>query len=187
MRIIGGRHRGRALFAPAGSEIRPTSDRAREAIFNILAHGRFGGVEPPYLDAPVLDVFAGTGACGLEALSRGAASAVFIENSPAAITTLRRNIAHLGEASRCRILDADATRPPRAPSPCNLVFLDPPYRQNLAAPALAALRTAGWIAPAALCVVEIAAKEDFAAPEGFEILDERRYGAARVALLRAQG
>ena len=186
MRIVAGRHRGRALQAPPGDAVRPTSDRAREALFNILAHGRFGngGDGPAYAGASVLDAFAGTGALGLEALSRGAAEAFFLESDRAALAVLRRNVEALGETARARIVPADATNPPRAQKPCGLVFLDPPYRGGLAQPALAALAAAGWIAPDALCVVEAAAKEDFAPVAGFDRLDDRTYGAARLIFLR---
>lgn len=184
MRIVGGRHRGRRLFAPAGAAVRPTSDRAREALFDILSHGRFAASGLPFADESVLDAFAGTGALGLEALSRGAARAVFIESGAEALAALRRNIAALGESERARILPGDATRPPRASEPCALVFLDPPYRSGLAGPALLALDAAGWFAPDALVAVETAAREKTPPPLGFTLLDERRYGAARLTFLR---
>jgi len=184
MRIIAGKHRGRPLAAPHGDMVRPTSDRAREALFNILTHGALAAGGPEYAGARVLDAFAGTGAFGLEALSRGAAEAVFIENSRAALAALRQNIATLDETGRAQIITGDATAPPRALAPCALAFLDPPYREGLAAPALAALGVAGWLAPGALCVVELAATERFDPPAGFTPLDERRYGAARLVFLR---
>jgi len=184
MRIVGGSHRGRRLVTPPGEGVRPTSDRAREALFNILSHGDFAAAGAPFADAAALDAFAGTGAFGLEALSRGAADAVFIENDREALLALRRNIADLGEAARARIIAGDATRPPRAPLACAVAFLDPPYKSGLAAPALAALAAAGWLTPAALAVVEVAAREPFAAPDGFAVLDERLYGAARLIFLR---
>lgn len=184
MRIVGGRNRGRRLFAPAGAAVRPTSDRAREALFDILSHGRFAASGLPFAGESVLDAFAGTGALGLEALSRGAARAVFMENSTEALAALRRNIAALGESERARILPGDATRPPRAIESCALIFLDPPYRSGLAGPALLALAAAGWLAPEALAIVETAAREKTAPPPGFILLDERRYGAARLAFLR---
>jgi 16S rRNA (guanine966-N2)-methyltransferase len=181
MRIVGGRHRGRALEAPPGAAVRPTSDRAREALFNILSHGRF---EAPFRDAPVLDAFAGTGALGLEALSRGAAEALFIESDRAALEALRRNVKTLGEEPRVQVIAGDATRPPPPRRAAAVAFLDPPYRSGLAAPALAALAAAGWLAPSALATVEVGAREAFEAPSGFELLDERRYGAARLLILR---
>jgi 16S rRNA (guanine966-N2)-methyltransferase len=188
MRIVGGRHRGRALQAPPGAAVRPTGDRAREALFNILAHRGWGeGGGPAYAGITVLDAFAGTGALGLEALSRGAERAFFVENDRTALETLRRNIAGLGEQARARVIAADATAPPAASAACGLVFLDPPYRSGLAAPALAALDARGWLAPGAVCVVETATKENFAPPSGFTLLDERRYGAARLSFLRMPG
>ena len=180
MRIVSGRFRGRALAGPASRAIRPTSDRLRESIFNVLAHG-YGD---PVRDARVLDLFAGTGALGLEALSRGAAEAVFIEQDREALAILRRNIATLGEEVRSRVVPGDATRPPHAPSACGLVFLDPPYRSGLAAAALGALEAAGWLTPAALAVVELAAREELVPPAGFILLHERVYGAGRLAFLR---
>ena len=185
MRIVGGSQRGRRLVAPPGEAVRPTSDRAREALFNILSHGELAAEGVPFADAAVLDAFAGTGALGLEALSRGAADAVFIEQDREALAILRRNIAALGETARCRVIPGDATRPPRAAAECAVVFLDPPYRSGLAAPALTALAATGWLAPQALVAVELAAREEFAAPPGSHILDERVYGAARLILLRA--
>jgi 16S rRNA (guanine966-N2)-methyltransferase len=184
MRIIAGRHRGRLLAAPPGEDVRPTGERAREALFNILAHGKFAAVGPAYGGVRVLDAFAGTGAFGLEALSRGAAEVVFIENSRAALPILRQNIAALGETTRTRIVSGDATAPPRGLAPATLAFLDPPYGKGLGARALTALAEAGWLEAGALCIVEISAKERIEPPPGFISLDERRYGAARLAFLR---
>ncbi len=185
MRIVGGRHRGRPLRAPGSRDSRPTSDRAREAIFNILAHG----MEDFQLDgASVVDVFAGTGALGLEALSRGAAHATFIDDDGAAVRAARGNAAALGERGAATLLTLDARRlppPPRAAeTPCALAFLDPPYGSGLAAAALEGLAAWGRIAPGAVCVVELAAREPFAPPAGFEAVDERTYGPARVVFLR---
>src|SRR6516165_8848650 len=150
MRVVGGKHRGRRLLTPTGRKVRPTSDRAREALFNILSHGQFAAGGIPFADGAVLDAFAGSGACGLEALSRGAAEAVFIEQDRDALAVLKKNIEALGESARARVVPGDATHPPRAMSPCEVVFLDPPYRSGLAGPALAALGAAGWLAPGAL-------------------------------------
>ncbi|MGH7124790.1 MAG: 16S rRNA (guanine(966)-N(2))-methyltransferase RsmD [Stellaceae bacterium] len=183
MRIVAGKHRGRRIAAPPGDTVRPTSERARQALFNILAHGRFGPT-PLFEDARVLDVFAGTGAFGLEALSRGARFASFIENDREAREALAANIKALGETGRTRLLAVDATAPTRADGPYDLVFLDPPYRSGLAAPALEALSRTGWLGPDALIVVELAAREDFEPPAGFVSLEERRYGAGRLVFLR---
>jgi 16S rRNA (guanine966-N2)-methyltransferase len=188
MRIVGGRHRGRRLLAPPGDAVRPTSDRAREALFDILSHGRLaeGGIAP-FMDAAVLDAFAGTGALGLEALSRGAAEAVFIEHDRDARAALRRNVETLGETARTRIVPGDATRPPRGAIACAVAFLDPPYASGLAGPALAALAAAGWLAADALAVIETGARDAQTLPPGFTLLDERVYGAARLIFLRRDG
>jgi 16S rRNA (guanine966-N2)-methyltransferase len=187
MRIIGGSHRGRRLSAPPGDAVRPTGDRVREALFDILSHGRFAAAGNPFAAAAVLDAFAGTGAFGLEALSRGAAEAVFIECDGAALAALRRNVETLGEAARTRIIPGDATRPPQSDRACVVAFLDPPYGSGLAVPALAALAAAGWLAPSALAVIEIAARERLARASGFALLDERVYGAARLVFLGRNG
>jgi 16S rRNA (guanine966-N2)-methyltransferase len=187
LRIVGGVHRGRRLVAPPGETVRPTSDRAREALFNILAHGRFAASGLPFAGRPVLDAFAGTGALGLEALSRGASAAAFIENGREALSALRRNIAALGEEDRAHVVAGDPTRPPRAGPVCAVAFLDPPYGSGLAAPALSALAAAGWLAPDALAVVEVAAREALPVPPVFVVADERVYGAARLVFLRHEG
>ena len=166
--------------------MRPTGDRAREALFDILSHGQFAAEGVPFIGAGVLDAFAGTGAFGLEALSRGAAEAAFIERDRAVLAVLRQNVEVLGEGDRVRILYGDAMHPPRATSPCAVAFLDPPYRSGLAAPALAALAASGWLAPEALAVAEIAARERLAPPAGFIVVDERVYGAARLVFLRRE-
>jgi 16S rRNA (guanine966-N2)-methyltransferase len=186
MRVIAGKHRGRKLAAPEGPAVRPTGERAREALFDILAHGRLSE-GPAYLDAQVLDAFAGTGAFGLEALSRGARYVSFIEKDREVRALLKQNIATLGETLHAAIVAGDATRPPRATGPCSLAFLDPPYREDLAAPALLGLARSGWLADKALVIVELAAREDFEVPDGFALLDERRYGAARFVFLRYEG
>jgi 16S rRNA (guanine966-N2)-methyltransferase len=192
MRIVGGKHRGRRIEAPPGDAVRPTSDRAREAVFNILAHGGFGaGGASAVAGAVVLDVFCGTGAMGLEALSRGAARAVFIDNEPQSLVAARANIASLKEQAAARVMAADATRPPARPKDlqaATLAFFDPPYAEALAAASLAAFAEQGWLAPGALCVVEEGARAPaLAPPAGFITLEARRYGAARVTLLRYAG
>lgn len=179
MRLVAGRHKGRRLAAPGGRVARPTADRTREALFNILAHS--GHVE---LDGSVVvDCFAGSGALGLEALSRGAAHATFLDSHPESLAAIRANVATLGEAERAAIVKADATRPPPARQPCTLAFLDAPYHSGLSERCLEALARQGWLAPGALCVVEVAAKETVTAPAGFMVVDDRTYGAARLVLL----
>ncbi len=184
LRIVGGVHRGRRLVVPSGEAVRPTSDRAREALFNILSHGDFAAEGLSFADRPVLDAFAGTGAFGLEALSRGASAAVFIENGREALAALRRNVRALDEDDRTEIVAGDATRPPRAAFACAVAFLDPPYGSGLAASALPALAAAGWLAPEALAVVELAAAEQWTPLSDFAPLDARVYGAARLVFLR---
>ena len=185
LKIVGGKHRGRTLMAPAGDATRPTAGRAREALFNILMHARWreDGTSP-VLEARVLDAFAGSGALELEALSRGAAHVTFLDNDGAAIRLIGENVAKLGEAAAAKVVRADATRAPPAREACDLVFLDPPYRSGQAAPALAALAQAGWVAPGAVVTVELAHNEDIVPPAGFEAIDERRYGAAKLVILR---
>jgi 16S rRNA (guanine966-N2)-methyltransferase len=181
MRLVGGNLRGRRLEAPAGRDIRPTSDRTREAIFNILAHADWA----PEIDgAVVLDAFCGTGALGLEALSRGAKRAVFLDNGREALDLVRRNVAALTVSGHCDIIRADANRPPRAQTACALLFLDPPYAKGLAPTALAALRDRGWCAPDAVAVVEIGLEDPWEAPAFAEPLDDRAYGDTRVLFLR---
>lgn len=178
MRIIAGTWRGRRLLAPQDARIRPTSDRAREALFDILDHGT-----PPLRGARFLDVFCGTGAVGLEALSRGAAEVLLIDNDPEALQLANANIACLGSPPGIHNLAADATRPGPARVPFDLVFLDPPYRSDLAAPALAAL-VDGWLAPDARIIVELDAKQGLDLPDDFTFAQERRYGAAKFWFLQ---
>lgn len=186
MRIVAGSHRGRRLKTPAGDALRPTRDRIREALFNLLAHNKWRHA-PLSEGAAVVDGFAGTGALGLEALSRGAAHVVFLENDREALNLLRENVALFDAADRITILNCDATRPGRARRVCDLALLDPPYGGGLAEPALEALARCGWLAAGALAAVELAAKEPFTPPPGFEPLDERRYGATRLVFLRWPG
>ena len=183
MRVVGGRLRGRPLAAPNGDAIRPTSDRTRESLFNILAHA-YGD---PVAGARVLDLFAGTGALGIEALSRGAAFALFIDEGAEARALIRQNIEALGLAAATRVFRRDATRlgPAHPVAPFGLVFLDPPNRKGLAERALASLREGGWLLPDALAVVEEAADAGFVAPEGFVELERRAYDDTAIAFLRA--
>jgi len=182
MRVVGGRLRGRALAGPKSQAIRPTADRLRESLFNILAHG----FDDPIGGARVLDLFAGTGALGIEALSRGAAFALFVDDSAAARALLRENVAALGLGGASRIFRRDATKlgPVRPLPPFALAFLDPPYGHGLAVEALAAARVGKWLTADALVVVEEAAKAQFAAPEGFSELERRRYDNTEFIFLR---
>ena len=182
MRIVGGRLRGRALTAPKSQAIRPTADRLRESLFNILAHG-YGD---PVTEARVLDLFAGTGALGLEALSRGAAFALFVDDGAEARALLRENTQTLGLAGVTRIFRRDATTlgPAHPVEPFSLAFLDPPYGKGLAEKALASALDGGWLTENALAVVEEKADADFSAPAGFSELERRRYDDTQFVLLR---
>jgi len=182
LRIIAGRHKGRRIAAPPGQGVRPTASRAREALFDILMHGRFAERER-IEGAHVLDAFAGTGALGLEALSRGAARASFMERDRDTRKLLALNVKALGEEARASVLAADALHPPRAGRPCDLVFMDPPYAEAVAVTALAALAAQGWIADDAIIALEVAGRTNFDPPDGFALLDTRRYGKARILFL----
>ena len=186
MRIVGGKHRGRRIEAPPGLEVRPTSDRAREALFNILIHGHLAADgTSPLPGARVLDAFAGSGALGLEALSRGADHALFIESDAKACSTIRANAKALGVTANAVVIPGDATKPPPCPgAPCSIVFLDPPYGRNLAAPALAVLGARGWIAEGAICVVELAIDDGITLPPRFMLVDDRKYGKARLLVMK---
>lgn len=185
MRIIAGEWRGRALAAigkgDKGAHLRPTTDRVRESLFGVLGGGRFGD---PITGAHVLDLFAGTGALGLEALSRGADAAVFVDDGRVAQRLIGDNIAALGAASRATLVRRDATRlGPNPGAPHSLVFCDPPYGKGLGEKALAAALAGGWIAPRALVVWEESG--DVVPPAGLEPLDTRRYGDTTIHLLEA--
>jgi len=181
LRIVGGLWRGRTFEAPIDDTIRPTSDRVRESLFNRLMHGA-GGSGVRVQDARVVDVFSGTGAMGLEALSRGAAHATFIERDPTALALIRRNIAILGAEDRASVVSADATALPLAATVHNLAFLDPPYGQGLSGPAMLCLRRQGWLAAGALVCLETDAGEPPPGVDGYRILDRRAYGRVAVTL-----
>ena len=181
MRVVAGAWRGRRLVAPPGGQTRPTADRVRQALFDMLLHAPWGG-RAAIEGARVLDAFAGTGALGLEALSRGAAHATFMENDRAALSALRANVAACGAADRTRVIAGDALAPPRATAACGLVFLDPPYGAGLALRAASTLAAAGWVAPGALVVAETARTEP--CPAAFTKLAERAHGRARLTVWR---
>ncbi len=185
MRITGGKFRGRKLAAPPDDRVRPTADKVRQAIFNILKHQDFGIVVE---GARVADLFAGTGALGFEAISHGAAFCLFVEEASASRALIQKNIEALDVTGAVKIWRRDAIKlgkmAPGAGGPFDLVFLDPPYRKNLVTPTLFSLRDGGWLAAGALIVAETAEEEKVAA-EGFETLDERIYGQTRVTFLRA--
>lgn len=182
MRIVGGALGGRNLHAPDDMSVRPTSDKVRQAIFNVLAHGGFA---PALEGAHIIDLFAGTGALGLEAISRGAAYCLFVEEAAESRALIRRNVEAFGLTGATKIWRRDATRlgplAAGAGGPFALAFLDPPYRKGLIAPALAALAGGGWLARDALAVAETAADEPAPEAAGFVTQDSRVYGETRVS------
>jgi len=183
MRVVGGRLRSRPLAGPKSDAVRPTSDRLREALFNILTHA-YGD---PVTGARVLDLFAGTGALGIEAISRGAAYALFVDDGVEARALLRDNVESLGLGGVTRIFRRDASKlgPAHPLEPFDLVFLDPPYGKGLAEKALASARDGGWLKPQALLVVEEAADAGFIAPEGFIESERRQYDDTEIVFLRS--
>jgi len=183
MRVIAGAWRGKRLVAPPGIATRPTADRVRQALFDVLWHAPWAG-RAVIEGARVLDAFAGSGAMGIEALSRGAAEATFLETDAAALAAIRANLRACRAEARGRVLRADATAPPPAAAPCGLVFLDPPYGKGLVQASLAALLGAGWIGREAVVVAEFGAGEPFGCPGGFAVEDERVIGPARAVMLR---
>ncbi len=183
MRIVGGRFRGRRLAVPANRRIRPTSELVREALFDILAHNAWGGPDLP-IGVRVIDAFAGTGALGLEALSRGALHATLIETDAAARRIIRKNADALGTSAQVTIMARDALRPGRARAPCELLLLDPPYGRGLAPRAVAALATSGWLADGAIVAAELAWFESLLLAPCFTPLVRRDYGNARLILSR---
>ncbi|WP_420133189.1 16S rRNA (guanine(966)-N(2))-methyltransferase RsmD [Rhodopseudomonas sp.] len=182
MRVIGGRLRGRNLVAPSSREIRPTADRLRESLFNILMHA----YEDPISDARVLDLFAGTGALGIEASSRGAKFVLFVDNGAEARALLRANVEALGLGGVSKVYRRDAANlgPAHPVEPFGVVFADPPYRMQLAEKALASLRDGGWLLPDALVIVEEAKDAGFVAPDGFVELERRAYDDTEFTILR---
>ena len=182
MRVVGGRLRSRPIAGPKGEGLRPTADRLRESLFNILAHG-YGN---PVVDARVLDLFAGTGALGIEALSRGAGYVLFVDDGVEARALLRNNTEALGLGGTSRIFRRDATKlgPVYPLEPFTLAFLDPPYGKGLAEKALVAAREGGWLVKDALAVVEEATDAKFAAPEGYAELERRDYDDTELVFLR---
>lgn len=184
MRVVGGRLRGRALAAPKSHSIRPTADRLREALFNILLHA-YGD---PITDARVLDLFAGTGALGIEALSRGAVFTLFVDDGAEARALLRENVATLGLGGTSRIFRRDATKlgPAHPLEPFTIAFLDPPYGQGLAEQALVSARAGSWLTANALIVVEESEKSAFAPPQGFTELERRRYDDTEFVFLKTE-
>ena len=185
MRIAGGAWRGRALAAPPGRAVRPTSARVRAALFDVLLHNP-AFADSPLAGAAVLDAFAGSGALGLEALSRGAARVHFIDDDPRALACLRENLARLGAAGRACVHARDAAAPGPAPEAASAALLDPPWGSALAAPALAALAASGWLASGAAVALAHSAAETPAPPGGFALAARRRWGRAAASFLRLE-
>jgi 16S rRNA (guanine966-N2)-methyltransferase len=187
MRIVSGRFKGRAIKTPEGRSTRPTSDRARESIFNVLAHAEWA---PSLEGARVIDAFAGSGALGFEALSRGAAFCLFVETESSARGCIRDNAETFQLFGVTRIHRRSAvdlgSKPAGLGAPFDMVFMDPPYSYNLVPPALEQLQRGAWITPDALVIAETGAEEDAPVTPGWELLDERIYGAARISFLRPQ-
>jgi 16S rRNA (guanine966-N2)-methyltransferase len=183
MRVVGGHLRGRALAGPKSAAIRPTADRLRESLFNILLHA----YDDPVTGARVLDLFAGTGALGIEALSRGAAFALFVDQSAEARALLRENVTALGLGGTSRIFRRDATMlgPAHPLEPFSLAFLDPPYGQGLAHQALDSARNGGWLLPGALVIVEETTKAKFSVPAEFTELERRTYDDTEFVFLKS--
>lgn len=180
MRIVSGKHKGRPLLVPTGLDTRPTSDRAREAIFNVLEHGVPG---PGLRGARVMDVFAGTGALGLEALSRGAEHCTFVENNAGARRVLDENIQALNETQASTLIKAKAEAIGETGHPCDYAFLDAPYNKGLSEPALQALADGGWLKDDCVVMVEVAKAEALPVLDGFSVHKEKNYGAARAVFL----
>jgi 16S rRNA (guanine966-N2)-methyltransferase len=182
MRVVGGRLKGRNIAAPTSRDIRPTADRLRESVFNILVHA-YGN---PIDGARVLDLFAGTGALGIEAVSRGAAFVLFVDNGAEARALLRNNVEalSLGGVTKVYRRDAADLGPAHPVEPFSVAFLDPPYGKGLAEKSLVSLRGGGWLVPGALVVVEEAKAAEFAMPEGFEELERRAYDDTEFVFLR---
>ncbi len=183
MRVVAGRFRGRALAAPADQRIRPTSDRVRESAFNILAHGI---ADFTLADARIIDLFAGTGALGIEAISRGAAYCLFVEEAPEARAVIRQNVEALGLTGETRIFRRDATDlgPIGTMAPFDVAFLDPPYGKGLGEAASQSLVEGGWLKPQAVCVLEERADAPFELPARFALMDARTYGDTTVRFMR---
>ncbi len=183
MRIVAGAFKGRALASVGkgdpGAHLRPTTDRTRESLFNMLSGGRFGD---PITNAKVLDLFAGTGALGLEALSRGAAQATFVDDGNKANALIRDNIRICGAQDRTRLIRRDARKlPPNTDAPYDLIFLDPPYAKGLGEIALQTALTGNWIAPDALIIWEDSAP--ITPPDGLTLLEARKYGDTTISIL----
>lgn len=184
LRIFAGKHRGRKLEVIDNKKLRPTAGRTREAIFNILNHGRFAGDGQRFLEgSKVVDLFCGSGALGFEALSHGAAHCVFIDIDQEHLSVVRGNAQHLGEEKNVTLIRSDSSSPPAAKFPCDLIFIDPPYHSNLIQAALKNLAARGWLRTGSVIVVEMDKRENLPEVQGFQPITERVYGRTRISLL----
>lgn len=184
MRIISGKYRGRRIETFQDKALRPTMGVTREAMFNILSHGQFADLLP---GCRVLDLFCGCGTFSMEALSRGAAHVTCIDIKSEHLQVARENIAYINETEHATFIRTDSTNPPPAKTPCNLIFLDPPYYKNLALPTLQNALKAGWLTPDAVVVIETGAKEECPPPEGFGEYETRKYSNSRIHIFKRMG
>lgn len=179
MRVIAGIHKGRKLTPPADDKVRPTSDRARESIFNLIMHGQFGGQH--VVGQRVADLCCGTGALGIEAISRGAAHCTFLDHARSHLSLAEKNCAAIG-ITNADFITADATRLPNAPEPYALILIDPPYENHIMDRVATSLREKGWMASGSALVTEVMFNTDIPALEGFTLATERRYGKAKILI-----
>lgn len=184
LKIIAGKYRGKRIEIKENTKIRPTGSKARGAIFNILMHGQFGANgHSPLIDKSVVDLYCGTGALGLEALSRGAAHVTFVDGASDSLSLARTNVQRISEEANTRFVRSDSSSLPKAPRTHSLAFLDPPYNSGLAGKSLKSLDAQGWLENGAIIVVELSHKEILEAPEHFTLFDERQYGNTKIVFL----
>lgn len=184
MRVISGKYRGKRIESIESKDLRPTTGRAKEALFNILSHGKFSGILD---EAKVLDLYCGCGALAAESFSRGASRVALIDKNNEHLEVARKNIENIGEEDNAVFLRADSSNPPPAIFPCDVVFMDPPYRKGLAVRTLKKLRNSGWLAPSAIIVVETEKRNNDIMPNSYELLDDRIYGSTRIRILQWNG
>lgn len=189
MKVTAGKYRGKNILARDERTLRPTSSRIREAIFNMLMHGRFFKDESFIHDGEdlvdgrrVVDIFCGTGALGIEALSRGASHLTLIDQNPKTLSLARENVMEVGEEANTSFIRSDSTLLPQAPQPCQLAFVDPPYNHSLGTPALKSLGENGWLSHGAVVVVELSKRDELELPEKFHLLDERIYDKTKLVI-----
>lgn len=179
MRIIAGKHRSRNIDAPEGKSVRPTTDRMRERIFSMLQHHRY----PALLNARVADLYAGTGALGLEALSRGAGHATFVEKTQSTFSCLKKNVASLGEDDNTSLMKISARSLPFANEPYDIIFMDPPYHKGMVEPTLYCLLERNWLAEDGVIIAELAVDDELTIPDALTIIDDRKQGQQRILFM----